>query len=210
MINGNAHDIARLEPHDGIEAHRHAARRASRNHIARLQSKGGGEVFDNVKAVKDKILGIRRLPQLAIDPGLQIQGMRIVDLICGDHIWSHGAMRIPGFAHGKRRRRHLPVAHAHVVHHRITGDYLGGIRLGHAAAALADDNAQFAFIVELLRFCRQVDIAVRPRSRGRLLVENHWHLRRRHARFFNVVAVIQTHRENFWRTQNWRLQSDIG
>ena len=81
------------------------------------------------------------LAELAVDPGLEIQVVRIADLIRGNYERTERAVRIKRFTQGEGLRPHLPVAHATVVAHTIPGDNLVCAFFGHVSATFSDDES---------------------------------------------------------------------
>src|SRR3546814_6248531 len=80
-------------------------------------------------------------------------------------------MAVKGFPHGKGRGVELPVAGRDIVGDEIAKDMCMGVGGGHMLGRLADDHAQFGFIVDLVRDVGLDDAVIGARDRRCLLVE---------------------------------------
>lgn len=67
---------------------------------------------------------IRRLPKLAIDPGLELESVGITHFIRSRNPRSHRAMRIIRLPHRERRHAQLPIPDRHIVRNRVARDDL--------------------------------------------------------------------------------------
>src|SRR5215472_14959166 len=118
------------------------------------------------------------LAYFTVYEGLEVERVRVADLIGRYDPGPDRAMSIKGFAQRHSRRTHLPVAHAHVVDDEIAGNHL--------VSAIA----------------RQMNRIVRTNHAGGLLVKKHWE-----GGFFapglgHVVGIVQTDREELGRARN--------
>src|SRR5215469_17698897 len=114
------------------------------------------------------------LAHFTVYEGLEVERVRVADLVGRDDPGPDRAVGIKRFAQRHGRRTHLPVAHAHVVDDQITRDHFVGAVAWHVAAAPADYKTELSFVVEGLRSARQVNRIIRPDHAGRLLVKEHW------------------------------------
>src|SRR5262245_51965373 len=154
-------------------------------------------MLDEVKAIEEELTGIRALPQLSVDPGFEVQRMRVPYFICRGDPRTQGAVGIPGFAHRESRHSPLPIPDTHVIRNRIPSNDLSGTLLRHMPAVTPNDDGEFPFIIELLGRPRQVDVSVWAVYRSRLLIEDHGHFGCFIPGFRDVIFVIETNGENF-------------
>jgi hypothetical protein len=69
--------VAALEPDRGRAKGTHPGRRASRNHIARLERHETRDVFDQGVDREDHVGGTRMLHPLAVEPARELERLRI-------------------------------------------------------------------------------------------------------------------------------------
>ena len=119
-------------------------------------------------------------------------------------------MGVERFTHGEGWHANLPIPHADIVGDGVAGNHFGGAVLWHVAAIAANDHSQFALIVYLVRGARNVYAFARSDHRGGLLIKDHGNFRGLHAGFFNMISVVETDRQNFWRSENGRFQGHVG
>src|SRR5260370_6349887 len=114
-------------------------------------------------------------------------------------------MRVGRLAERHRRRLALPVADADVVDDDVTRDYFVRASARHMTALPADDESEFAFIVERRRHSRKMNWIVGTGHAARLLVEEHRKLRLLHFRFFDMIGVVEADRDKLGRPPEGRL-----
>ena len=169
----------------------HAGGRAGGDQVARRERDQVGEVRDEVGHVEDQLRGAAVLHLLAVDPGPELQDVRVRHFLA---IGEAGPERREGLAHLALRplaRHELEVAGAHVVDDRIAEDVVEGPLPGDVARRAPDDDAELDLPVELLAAPRPEDRLARVEDRVAPLRE-HGRLRRhRHARLLGVVPVVE-------------------
>src|SRR5262245_6886324 len=117
-------------------------------------------MLDEIKAVKEQLAGVRALPQLAIDPGLEIERVRVANFIRRDDTWTQRAVGVPRFAHSEGRYAPLPIPHAHVIGDRVANNDLTGAVFRDMPTVAPNHHGELPFIIELLGSPRQVDVPV--------------------------------------------------
>src|SRR4029077_12125076 len=73
--------VARAEEPGRIHCTPDARGGAGRHRVARLEGEGRRKVLHLREAVDDQLAGVRVLPQLAIHPGTQLEGVRVAHLV---------------------------------------------------------------------------------------------------------------------------------
>ena len=194
FLDAERDDVARFEElRRRLHAQAHARRRAGDDDVARLHHHELRAVPDQVFAAEDHGLGVAALALLAIDVEPHLEILRILDLILGDEPRADrpeglGALALAPLTAGTLD---LEVALGHVVRQEIAGDRRLGIFLGQITRALADNDADLDFPVELERILRDDGVVVGADDAALRLVEDDRLFRHRHAGFGGVVRIVQ-------------------
>ena len=146
------------------------------------------------------------LALLPVDPGPDLQRVRVADLLRRHDPRPQRPVRVERFPHRPGRRLPLPVAHADIVRHRIAGDHLRRPLPRHVPAAPADHERQLPLVINHRRDPRHLDLLVGANHARRLLVEDRRQLRQLPPRLGDVVRIVQSHRQIFARLRHRRRQ----
>src|SRR5690625_4767745 len=141
--------IAGLQEFWGVKANAHTLRGSGGNDVTGEQLHALRQGLDEGRDIKDQVLGVGVLAQLAIDPALYVQ-ILMVDFIGRHNDRAHGAKAVQGFAEEPLLVLFLAIAGGDVIDDGVTKDVVHGLLLADAASGLADDNSQLGLIVHLL------------------------------------------------------------
>ena len=123
--------------------------------------------------------------------------------------WTCRAVGVETLAHHHGWGALLPVADAHIVAaHEARNDFKGA-RGRHMAAAAADNDAEFGFIVDFVGDFRDVNSVVGSGDAGRLFCKPDLVLRRRASAFADVIGVVQADSEHFAGARDGRLKANL-
>jgi hypothetical protein len=187
------HHVADLQiDRHRLHAEADARRRAGGDHVARLQHEKLRAIPDQIRHIEHHGGGRAALALLAVDVGVHGELLRVLDLVLGDQPRPQRPETLGALALADG----LPVLHLegalrHVVGDAIAGDRVHRLVLGEIARALADDDAELAFVIELAAALRHHGVVVRPADAARRLVEHHRLVRHRHARLGGVVGIVE-------------------
>ena len=116
-------------------------------------------MLNGIEAIKDQMPGIGFLTHLTINQATDTQRVRITHLVGGNQVRADWSVRVKGFANLECGRAQLPVPDADVVATKISGNYLMGPFPRDVFATLTNDKTKLGFIIQLVRYHRQVDAA---------------------------------------------------
>ena len=150
------------------------------------------------------------LPQLAVQPALDRQILRVGDFVRGDHVGPQRQELVQRLAQQPLPAFHLEIALAEVVHIAVAEDGVQRVVDRDIARARAHDHAQLRFVVDRLPVGLQRDVFVMGGDGVVELAEQHRLVRRRHARFGRVLGIIQADAEDLARVGHSRSVSQIG
>src|SRR5581483_5522072 len=150
--------IARLHPQRRGAAGADAAWRAGDDHVARLEPREGRAVFDLARDIENHLADEGILNHLAVEPGLQPERSELAGLVGGDHPWAKGASIRKVLARRELVGVALIIAHAALVVTGISCDMAPRILTRDVTASLADDDREFALVVEVGRHFRPDDV----------------------------------------------------
>src|SRR5262249_42887182 len=114
-------------------------------------------VADDLLAIEDHVAGVRGLSHFAVDPALQLEVVRIGNLIRGDEVRPNRTEAVAGFSQHQLGGLGLQVAGGEIVSHAVAKNVGKGVRLAHVAGDLAHHDHQLDLVVELLGDLGQVD-----------------------------------------------------
>ena len=127
-----------------------AVRRASENHGAGEERRAGAQEFDDRGDIEDHVVGIPILQGVAVKDRADTEGIRIGDFVAGDE---HGAERgkgVEGLAAAPLATAAvaLPVTSGNIVGAGVAEDVGEGVGAGDVFATLANDDGEFALVVD--------------------------------------------------------------
>src|SRR5580700_8945211 len=192
--------VARLHPQRRLAAVADAFGRACGDDVARRQRGEVGAEGDDLRDRIDQLVGAGMLDLLAVQPRRQGELARVGNLVAGDEPWPERAGTGKILAGGDGE--FLIIPHRAVDQDRITGDVVEGVFGRDVAPALADDQRQFAFIIEIIRYARADHGAVVADQRVGEADEHAWLLRQFAADLRRMGAIIDTGAEDFRRLWN--------
>lgn len=137
-------------------------RRAGHDHGPLPQCHPLAQVSDQRRDAEYQIIRPTFLSEDAIHPGLQSQALRLRDDLAGGDDGPDRGEVVEGFGVAVLRAGHLgplPISRRDVVAHRVAEDVVQRV-LGRTQVlrVLADDDAEFAFVVQLLGDGVDVDV----------------------------------------------------
>src|SRR5690606_8823577 len=106
----------------------------------RIERESLRQMRDLLEAVEDQVFRVGVLTQLSVHPALDVEGMRIANLVRRHDPRADGTMRVERLAHLPGIGAQLPVAHTDIVADEIAGNHLMRTIRRHMLAALADDE----------------------------------------------------------------------
>ena len=169
--NGDFYRIAGVEEAGRIEADADAAGRTGSDDVAREEGRALGNGVDQFRDSEDKFTGRTILTDFVIDLGNDVE--RIRSGIAQEDIRPDGAEGIQALAVEPLDVVGLQVPGRDVVEDSETVDVVHGFADGDVRTFLADDDGQFAFIVDLRCDVRMgVDEVIRADDRRRSLGED--------------------------------------
>src|SRR3984957_20152905 len=115
--------------------------------------------------------GVGGLANLAVNKRPHPQAMGVSDFIGGDDTRAKGTVRIERFSEHPLRGFLLPIANGDVVADRVAEDVIRGALRRNATALLADNDHEFNFVIQLIRYDGLVYSAKGRVYRSRLLAE---------------------------------------
>ena len=148
------------------------------------------------------------LQHLAVDFTLNVQLVRIFDLVRRRDPRSHRAERVEGLAHQPLRRHELEIARTDVVDTGVAEDVLAPGGSGNVPPAGTDHDSEFSLVIRLAGVFRQHDRRARAGDRRAEFAEDGRHLRNLHLGLGRVVAVVQPHADDLGRLGDRREQRD--
>src|SRR5580700_1916709 len=148
------------------------------------------------------------LDLLAVQPRRQGELARIRNLVAGDEPWPERAGTGKILARGDRE--FLIIPHRAIHQDRIAGDVVEGVFGRDVAPALADDQRQLAFIIEIIRNARADHRAVVADQRVDKADEYARLLRQFAADLRRMGTVIDTGAEDFPRLWDHRRELYVG
>src|SRR5215831_11691737 len=197
FLDPERHHVAGFqEDRGGLHAETDAGRGSRDDDVAWLHHEELRAVPHEVLATEDHGLCVSALTLLAIDVEPHVQILRIPDLIPGDEPWPNRSEGLAALALVPLAAAALNLEHTlgNVVAEKIAGDRVLRFVLREIARALADDDAEFDFPVELARLARRDRVVVRAANAARRLVENDRLFRHWHAGFSSVVRIVEPNR----------------
>src|SRR5260221_5802051 len=212
--------VARFHEDFRVAAEADAARRAGGDDVAGPEKIELRVVLDELRHREHQIVGVRRLHPLAVQPGLDVDVVRIWQLVLGRDARPHRAegrehlaeqvvlprMDRSHHAGGREDRRH-PIARRDVVDQRIARDVVERLGRLDRVAQFADDDAELAFPVEhaWIRLRHLDRLAGRDDARH-AFGERRGLRRHRRLHLLQVLVVVHADREHHARIGNRREQ----
>src|SRR5258706_651062 len=194
FLDRDAHFVAVLEPQRRILRHTYSVRRAGKNGGAREQRRALAQEFDQRWDVAHHVAGVAVLHHATVHRGLDAQPAGVRDGLRSHEARADWGKRIETFSSAPLAAAllQLPIARAHVVAARVAGDILESALAAHVFTSFADDDHEFAFIVQLYRS------GARGNSNGRAGIlsgvrafgEYNGLVARAHADFVCVAAIV--------------------
>ncbi|GAC1312192.1 MAG: hypothetical protein NVSMB12_01710 [Acidimicrobiales bacterium] len=197
------------EPDGRRASHAHACWCARRDDVARLEGERRGQVLDHLPTVEHQIRGRAVLAEVIVDPRPDAPPVGIADLVGGDEPRPDRTVAVPRLAHRHGGAPSLPVAHAHVVHDQVAGDHRSRPVGGDVPAAPADDHAELALVVDLLRGPGDLDGRPRAHDARRLLVEPQLVLGQVASGLGHMIPVVQADGEELRWSGDGRQQPEV-
>ena len=128
-----------------------AARRAGRDDVAGLQRERHRAVADDLGDAEVHLRGARVLEDLVVDPALDLERLRIGDLVGRHEGRAHRAEGVERLATRPLAVAELEVARRDVVEGGVAEDVLEGVGGRHAAGGSSDDDGELGLVVDLRR-----------------------------------------------------------
>src|SRR6059036_2243301 len=122
--NVQAARVARLEEDRRLAREAHAGRCARRDEIAGREGHQAREVAHEIADVEDERLGVAALHRLAVDPELQLEDVRVGDLVPVRDVRTHRRKGLRDLAGHPLAPDELEVASAHVIDDRVAPDVI--------------------------------------------------------------------------------------
>src|SRR4029077_15717854 len=142
----------RLQPEGRVWAGADAFGGAGGDDVAGRQRGEVGAESDDLRDRIDQLVGAGMLDLLAVQPRRQGELARIGNLVAGAEPRPERAGTGKILAGGDGE--FLIIAHRAVDQDRIAGDMVEGVFGRDVAPALADDQRQLAFVIEIIRYAR--------------------------------------------------------
>ena len=139
------------EQHRRVAEDPDAARRPGRDHVAGLERERHRAVADDRRDAEVHLRGAGVLQDLVVHPALDLERLRVRDLVGGHERRAHRAERVERLAARPLAVAELDVARRHVVEARVAEDVVEGVRLRHPARGRPDDDGQLGLVVDLRR-----------------------------------------------------------
>ncbi|MCJ1260079.1 hypothetical protein MMC24_007919 [Lignoscripta atroalba] len=167
-------------------------RRPRGNDVARLEGEVRAAIAHQLRDPEDHVCRAAALHLDPVDAAGDVQRLRVVDLVGGDHVRSQGQELVGGLAEQPLAAAELQVPDAEVVRVAVPEDVSQSVRRGYGAGSCSNDDAQLGFVVELLgRAGRQHDVfSVAGQGVGEL-AEDHRLSRQLGPGLLNVAPVVQ-------------------
>ncbi len=115
--------------------------------------------------ISSRVLESCRISPLIFD--LNVELVRIGDFVGGDDPGTHGRERVERLAHQPLRSGALVIAGRDVVDDGVAEDVIGPAFGRDVAAASADDESEFGFVIGRFRNLRKDDVRSGPDDGGR-------------------------------------------
>jgi len=190
-----ADGIARLKPDRRRASKADAVRCAGENDGAGQKGFAGTEKFNDGGHVEDHIIGVPVLHGFTVEQSADSEGVGVGDYVAGDEDGAERAKRIEAFALAPLAATAvaLPVAGGDVVCAGIAENVVEGIGAGDVFTALANDDGEFAFVVDLRarKFDRELDRVAGVLNSGGILDEQHGVFRERAVALGCVLFVVE-------------------
>src|SRR3954470_19157815 len=186
VLDLDPHAVARREEARRVERHADARRRAGEDEVPGPEGDRLRQEAHVLVAPEDQVLGAGVLPELAVDPGAQLQVPRVGDLVGGGDPRAPRAEGVSPLGPRPLRLAPLQVAGADVVGDRVAGD----------AATRTHDDRELALVVQPPHDLRA---AHRPAGRGarpRRLLEDDRRLGQLRALLGRVRRVVEADAED--------------
>ncbi len=127
---------------------------AGGEHVAGLERMHGTDPRDTFRDVVGHVVGVEVLEQLPVVPELDLQLVRVRDLVLGDEIRPHGCEGGAGLHLIKRVAKRRQIARRAVDKVGIAEHVVHGVRFGHVFGVFTDDKRELGLAFE--DFCRDV------------------------------------------------------
>lgn len=125
---------------------------AGENDGAWQQRGAAAEKGDDGRDIKDEVVATPVLHDLTIEDGADLESGGVGNLVLEDEAWTEGSKGVEGLATAPLASAplDLPVAGADIVGAGVSKNVVQGLLASDIAAASADDDGEFAFIVDLV------------------------------------------------------------
>lgn len=192
--------------------------RSGENQVTGQQGRALGKERDRFSHVENHILSGRELNSLTVQLGRNIQSVGV-----GNHTGSRDtrAKRRPTIETLTQgplptTTLDLPLTMRDLVTHSIPENIVEGLALRHVLGLLANNNNQFAFIIDpfdLLRHGRHGQVISGASNRRDGLIEKHRELGKREIGLLGVLLIVQSqpaHRANVLPVQRRQKRPHVG
>src|SRR3984893_6176175 len=151
FLYGDAYLVAVLQPPRRVLRHTYAVRRASKNSGARKQGRALAQEFDQRWNVAYHVARIAVLHHAAVHRGFNAQPPGVRDGLWSYQTRTNRRKRVEAFSAAPLTAAflQLPVARAHIVAAGVASNVLESVLAAHVFASFADDDHEFALVVEL-------------------------------------------------------------
>src|SRR4051812_4099330 len=174
----------------------HASRSSRCDQISGKKRHHVRYISDDLVEREDEIFGGSLLPNRAIDATFDDDSRPRIDFV-GDQR-TDGTERVEAFSARPLVVLLLQVARGDVVHARVSIDVAADVFvIAQLVTALADDDAEFAFVVDALRDRGTEDDFAWSDDGRRRLAEDEQLSRHFVAEFLGVIAIVASHADDF-------------
>ena len=209
-FDGDPHHVTGPQPALGFAGRPHTAGRARGDQVARFQGHKRGEVCNQFIDGKDRVAGIGRLQNFAVDGELNVQIVGVGDLVGGDQGLPHGAESVKGLAHGPLAGAHTVIPCAHIIEGQVARHIVQSVRGPFITGRASDDKGEFSLVVHLLGASEQDNRHAGADHRVVVLGKDSGMIRDGLVRFHGVIPIVEADAENFPRAGQGCLQCQCG